>query len=296
LGLNARDVTLNLLAALPGVRAPLRRLRDRGRATGPTPEARARLALERLDIRIAFIGRERLQGAEILEIGSGTDFCLALLLIRAGARRVVNVEIDRYGFRDDPEPYRALVRLAGEAGLEMSWPPKGLELLDGGRRVRPDPALVSLNLGLSAARIPEPDSRFDITLSLAVLEHVRPRELPPVARELHRLMRPGAVGFHRVDLVDHYTRGSEPFRFLRYSGAEYAWMFSHRGSSSNRFRLDDLERIFREAGFAEVGFTDVRRHEDRAQFESWRRGFHPDFRDRDADLLRALECMLVLRR
>jgi hypothetical protein len=296
MGLNARDVSLNLLAAIPGVRDPLRRLRDRKQATGLAPEERARLALERLATRIEFIGRDRLQGAKVLEIGSGTDFCLALLFLQAGARHVVNVEIDSYGFHDDPEPYQALVRLAGEAGMEMRWPPKGLHLLDGGRCVRPDPDLVSLHLGLSAAHIPEPDARFDVTLSLAMLEHVRPREVPVVARELHRLMRPGATGFHRVDLTDHYTHDSAPFRFLRFSEAEYRWMFSNRGSSSNRYRLDDLERIFREAGFAEVGFEDVRYHEDRAQFERWRREFHPDFRYRDAGMLRALACMLVLRR
>ena len=97
-------------------------------------------------------------------------------------------------------------------------------------------------------------------------------------------------------LFRSYTRFTEPFRFLRYSEAEYRWMYGNRGSSSNRLRVEDFERIFREAGFVEVRFEDVHRYEDAAQFARWEREFHPDFRGRDPEQLRAQDCLLVIRR
>jgi SAM-dependent methyltransferase len=289
MSIDPRELAINLLAAFPPLRAALRRIRDRDRAVDH--EAIVQVALDSLATRERFFG-SRLQDADVLEIGSGRSVCLALLLLARGARRVVNVEIDPYGVCLDPALYRLLVRRAGERGVAMSWPPLGLQSVDG-ERVEPDPSCFTLYLGRSAEHVPEADESFDITISLAVLEHVLPEAMPEVARELRRLTRRGGGGWHRVDLVDHFHRHDEPFRFLRWSERAYRWMYSNRGSASNRFRLSDLERIYRDAGF-DVSFEDVQRFEDVERFERWRAEFHPDFRDRDPDELRALQCMLVI--
>jgi hypothetical protein len=290
--LDPREVVLNALAACSPVRDPLRLLRDR---RPPDLERLVEIALASLATRREFLGDERIHGASILEIGSGRDACLALLFLAMGARRVVNVEIDPFGFVDDARLYQMLVERAVQAGVRMSWPPEGLVGAADGGRVRLDPSRIVLELGRSAVSIPEPDASFDVTLSLAVLEHVRPADMPPVAGELYRLMRPGAMGCHRIDLVDHYTRTTEPFRFLKFSDREYRLMYGNRGSSSNRLRVDDFERIFRAAGFADVRVEEVHRHEDAAQFERWRQSFHADFRERDPEMLRAKDCLLVIR-
>jgi hypothetical protein len=118
----------------------------------------------------------------------------------------------------------------------------------------------------------------------------------PIARSLFDMTRPGGVGYHRIDLEDHYFRKTNPFRFLELSPIEYAMMYSNRGSSSNRLRTDDIERIFRVAGWEDVEFSDVVRFPDDERFEELRRRFHPDFRNRDRDMLRATSVMLCLRR
>jgi SAM-dependent methyltransferase len=288
-----REVVLNLLAGLSPLVDPLRRLRDRNRPHDYARQVRA--TLDRLRVRRAFLGDERIRGAALLEVGSGREFGLALLLLALDARRVVNVEIEPYRFIDDAAFYRALVEAAAAEGLSIGWPPRGL-LPRGAAAVAPDTALVTLYLGRSAAAIPEPDGSIDVSFSVAVLEHVRLSDMPAVARELARLTRPGGTGIHRVDFVDHYHRHDDPFRFLRLSHREYEWMYSNRYSYSNRLRMDDFERIFRAAGFAEARFENVTRHEDVAEFERWRCGFHPSLRDRDPDMLRARSAMLVLRR
>jgi SAM-dependent methyltransferase len=248
-------------------------------------------------VRRRWIGDERIRGACLLEIGSGTEFCLAVLLLATGARRIVNVEIDSYRFINSAALYQRLVeRAAEETDLAISWPPAGLIIENDGATVRPDPQLITLHLGRSAAIVPEPDGSVDVTFSVAVLEHVRGKAMRHVARELYRLTRQGGVGYHSVDLADHYSRLTDPFRFLRLTPLEYQLMYSHRGSSSNRLRIDDIEAIYRDSGFSEVDRTDVRVYHDRDRFETWRREFRPEFRDRDPEMLRALHFMLVVKK
>ncbi len=294
MNLQAREVALNWLAGFAPVRNRLRRVRDRQEPVDLMATARA--TLDRLEVRRRFLGDDRIKGAELLEIGSGREFGLGILLLALGARRVVNVEIDAHGFRFDEAFYRQLVSEAQKTGLAIAWPPAGLIPSGEKGRVAPDPNRLTLNLGKSASSVREPDASFDVTFSVAVFEHVRRHEVLPVLRELHRVTRPGGVGYHRIDLADHYYRHDDPFRFLRLSAREYDWMYSNRGSSSNRFRIDDFEPLARQAGFAEVRFEEIVDHPDQVEFDRWRASFHPDFRHRDPRLLRAISCMMVLQR
>ena len=128
------------------------------------------------------------------------------------------------------------VERAASDGIPIEWPPAGLTVESDGS-VRPDGERSVLYLGKSAEKIPEPDGSFVVTFSVAVLEHVGRDAMLPVARELFRLTRPGGVGYHRVDLVDHYYRRTDPFRFLRMTRRQYDLMYGRRGSSSNRMRF-----------------------------------------------------------
>lgn len=292
--LKPRDVALNWLAGFAPLRDRLRRIRDRRKPVDL--DATVRSTLNRLEVRRQFLGDARIKGAELLEIGSGREFGLGVLLLALGAKRVVNVEIDAHGFILGAKYYRLLVDKAREAGLALEWPPPGLVPVTTHDRVEADPRLLSLHLGRSARSVPEPDSSFDVTFSVAVFEHVRKHDVLPVLRELHRVTRPGGMGYHRIDLVDHYHRRADPFRFLRLSSREYDWMYSNRGSSSNRLRMDDFEALARQAGLADVRFEDIQYHEDEAEFGRWVTSFHPDFRLRDPSILRATSCMLVFKR
>ena len=292
--LELREVLLNRLGAVRPIARALRRARLLLR-----PADRERIvdsSFKRLEMRRQLLGDERIRGASLVEIGSGSEFCLALLLLALGARRVVNVEIYADGFRRDAGLYRLLVERAVARGLPISWPPPGLLVEPGGRVVRPDPARIALHLGVSAAAIPEMDQSADLTFSVAVLEHVLREHMPAVAHDLYRVTRPGGTGYHRVDLVDHYHRQDDPFRFLRFSAREYDSMYRNRLSYSNRYRLDDLERIFRQAGFSHVGFESVERYPDQEEFNRRLGTFDPEFRERDPEMLRVRTCVLVLAR
>jgi len=89
------------------------------------------------------------------------------------------------------------------------------------------------------------DASFDLVVSNAVLEHVV--DLPAACRALARVTRPGAVNSHQVDFRDH-ADFSRPLEFLTIGDrAMSAGMARRRG---NRLRVSEVERLFRDAGFA----------------------------------------------
>lgn len=289
-----RDVMLNVLARLRPVATPLRRLRERTK--GYDLDRQVNYTIEMLRVRQAFMGADLIRGATMMEIGSGQTFGLALLLLGLGAKRIINVEIAHYRFIDDITFYRTLIERAAAQGLPVSWPPRGIIVNPDGKTVKPDPAYITMYLGKSAATIAEPDQSVDVTFSVAVFEHIRPEAMRSVISELARLTRPGGRGFHRIDMADHYYRKTEPYRLLNLSQRDYERMYSHRFSYSNRFRTDDFERFFREQGFSEVRFDDIKGPPNEANFDRWRQRFHPDFSSRPTEVLRALSAMLILTR
>jgi hypothetical protein len=117
----------------------------------PDDERIVQEVLDRFRVRRATMG-DRIPGGDVLEIGSGREFGLAILLAHLGARRVVNVEIEPHGFIRSSAFYRLLVERARCECPGITWPPDGV--IEEGSRVRPDPGRITLHLGCSAAEIP----------------------------------------------------------------------------------------------------------------------------------------------
>jgi hypothetical protein len=144
--------------------------------------------------------------------------------------------------------------------------------------------------------------RFDLCLSVDVLEHVPPPLLADLLGAIHASAAPGAAGVHWVDFRDHFTMGFLADRkrsylnYRRYAAA-YWQRFVREGDFSyvNRLMPSDVERAMRESGF-EVAC----RHVDR-----WERDglpipiedIDPAFRDGyDAEELRMLYVGYCLRK
>jgi SAM-dependent methyltransferase len=97
----------------------------------------------------------------------------------------------------------------------------------------------------SLAQIPSETVSF--CFSNAVLEHIPRNEFETLARELYRLLKPGGVSIHRVDLSDHLGGGLNNLRF-----SEKLWegnLFRRSGFYTNRLRFGELLQLFRGAGF-----------------------------------------------
>jgi SAM-dependent methyltransferase len=92
-----------------------------------------------------------------------------------------------------------------------------------------------------------PDGSVDFLFSNATLEHVRDPEAG--IRESQRVLRPGGVTAHQIDLRDHRDF-SRPLAFLAHGDEEWRRLSGEgRFDHLNRWRLSDFTGAFARAGF-----------------------------------------------
>jgi SAM-dependent methyltransferase len=182
---------------------------------------------ERLGVGAGFVG---------LELGPGDTVSSALLARVAGASRCYLVDVAPFAVRE-LEPYRALAGYLHDPELAAADSfDQLLERTGGDYRTEGLASLRSL-----------PAASVDFAWSHAVLEHVRRDEFDETARELRRVVRPGGVVSHRIDLRDHLADGLHSLRF-----PERVWessLFRRSGFYTNRLRCSELLASFERAGF-----------------------------------------------
>lgn len=172
----------------------------------------------------------------IMEMGPGDAVSTALLASKAGAAATVLIDAGDFATKD-MSYYRAL---AQELGLLL--PPdlsfeQMLARLDCTR----------LTEGLGAWRSVT-DNSVDFVFSHAVLEHVRRVEFAPTMAEMYRVLKPGALASHNIDLKDHVGGRLNNLRFSPELW-EQDWFAARSGFYTNRLRPSELLALFADAGF-----------------------------------------------
>lgn len=188
-------------------------------------------------------GRSGLAGGAaftVLELGPGDSLATALIAAAHGASRTYLVDVGDFA-GTDPAVYRRLARELAARGHPPPAPEFNTvrEMLDStGARY--------LTTGLQAfAQIPS--GSVDLVFSHSVLEHVRREEMADTLREMRRLLRPGGVASHNIDLRDHLGGALDHLRFSRRIWE--APLMANSGFYTNRFRHGELMEMFRNAGF-----------------------------------------------
>jgi SAM-dependent methyltransferase len=217
--------------------------------------------------------QDRLGGKTVLELGPGDSISTAIIAAAYGARAIL-VDSGNY-VRADVAPYRELQRVLAEKGL----PAPSVD-------DRADVAAILdrcgaryLTQGLQSLAQVETAS-VDMIFSHAVLEHVRRREFLQTMQECRRILKPGGVCSHQVDLRDHLGGALNNLRF-----SDQLWeseFFARSGFYTNRISFGQMPSLFSQAGFS-VELSDVRRW---SSLPTPRRRLAPQFRQvPDEDLL-----------
>jgi SAM-dependent methyltransferase len=196
-------------------------------------------------------GATPIVGARLVEIGPGHTLGVALSLIVAGASRVAAVDTVRYAAsQPDPRSFTELLRRATEAGLVNSADVTDPEAELARAVARLEYRVVD---GREAWRFPEQSE--DIVYSFSVLEHVR--DLRGLLEESARVLRPGGLSIHTIDLRDHYNlgRGENWLEFLEFEDRQWERMTSARSAWCNRMRAPELRALFAET-FELVEFSE----------------------------------------
>ena len=258
-----RHIAQNLLmAAGPVRRAALRRhrtgmVRDPGRVCATLRD----LCLLLCDAGLSF------KDVRLLELGPGQTPDLLFCALLLGAHSSLGLDVNPYLSERVRcvGPYEEVTRELLNMAVQKKHPfpyPINTERFQG---VDAIPADVLDVRQYDGRTFPLADCSRDVIWSRSVLEHVK--DPVGVVREMSRVLVPGGVMCHIIDLRDHTTlsTGSDWLRFLRYPRGVWDMMTSNRSTWSNRVRCSHWERIFKAAGFDTV----VIRRE--------RHAFHPAF-------------------
>lgn len=179
-------------------------------------------------------------GFVCMEIGPGDTLFSALIAHSMGASRTYLIDAGRYA-RQDLSPYLAMQAYLSNLGRGTQWEEAAdLEALLEQCRARYD------DQGLSSLDA-LPDACVDWIWPNAVLEHIRRGEFLPYMRALRRILKPGGVCSHRVDLRDHLGGALNNLRFSERFW-ERDWV-AKSGFYTNRIGLAEMCRLFDQAGF-----------------------------------------------
>jgi SAM-dependent methyltransferase len=255
--------------------APLRWLARRFHQTGAMDDPDIVVDRAVRVVEAARTGATPIADARLVEIGPGHSLGVALSLLLVGAARVDTVDTVRYATsQPDPRSFTELWRRATEAGL-----------VDATDDVEPEAELARASARLEYQvvdgrnRWPFPEQSKDIVYSFSVLEHVR--DLRGLLEESARVLRPGGLSIHTIDLRDHYNLGPDEnwLEFLEFEDRQWERMTSARFAWCNRMRAPELRALFAEF-FELVQFTedacDLPDGFDRRRFASRFQGFELD--------------------
>lgn len=191
----------------------------------------------------------RLRGKTILELGPGDSIASAIIAAAHGAHAIL-VDTGRF-VRADIAPYLELGRALNARHLTAPVL-SGCQDID---EILARCAARYMTKGVDSLRQIE-GGTVDLIFSQAVLEHVRKREFVEAMRECRRVLRPGGICSHQVDLRDHLGGALNNLRFR-----ERTWeseFFATSGFYTNRISYSEMQHLFRQAGFV-VDIIGVRR-------------------------------------
>jgi SAM-dependent methyltransferase len=220
--------------------------------------------------------------ARVVELGPGDSLATAVLAHAVGAEAIL---IDAGDFATgEPAHYRSLAEASGaEATVRAVAQARDRQAMlaaVGGRYE---------TCGL-AALAAVPNASVDLVFSNAVLEHVARSEVACLFRETARVLRPGGIASHGIDLHDHLGGGLNHLRFSarRWEGG----FFRNSGFYTNRLPFSAYIEAARAAGLA-IEIPWLRGWQVQPQADE---AIHPDERHVLADERRIAAFGLILRK
>lgn len=201
-----------------------------------------------------WLGRN-LTGATVVEIGSGWQPMVPILLSLAGAR-VYMADLHRLMRLDT---FRAALEAIRENRDEIaSRLGIAVDAIDQAARECSDKEERMHELRLTylapcdCRRLPFPDGSIDIVTSRTVLEHVPPRVVAAIFHEARRILRPGGLMLHDIDHSDHWShrdRRLSAVNFLQYPDWLFRLTCANPQNYQNRLRHSEYLGMLRNAGF-----------------------------------------------
>lgn len=236
-----------------------------------------------------------IEGALVMEVGTGWRLDLPIGLYLCGARRIVTCDLNRYLVKSlalDTVRY-VCENVEKIRGIFSSVDPVMLERRLGalGRVSSIDELFATAGIEYHApcdcAHTGFQDRTIDVHYSYTVFEHIPGPTLEAILQEANRLLSDHGVAYHHIDLSDHYAQVDPSItqvNFLQFSDADWRRYAGTSWSYHNRLREDEYRCLFHRVPQDVVYW---KAHRDERSLETLRNGFPlaPQYRDKPAEVL-----------
>jgi SAM-dependent methyltransferase len=194
----------------------------------------------------------KLEGKVVLELGPGDSISTSLMAHAHGARSIL---VDAGDFmKKDVKTYNDLAKNLVTLGYKMPKITPEMTFNDILQVAKSE----YLTQGLISLRS-IPTHSVDFIFSQAVLEHLRKFEFQEIMVELRRILKPGGISSHQVDLRDHLGGALNNLCF-----SEKLWesdFFVKSGFYTNRIQFVNMVDMFKKTDF-NVNVTHISRWEE----------------------------------
>jgi hypothetical protein len=201
-----------------------------------------------------------IQGARVMEVGTGWRMDLPLGLYLCGAETVHTYDTHQYArpslVMRSVEYIRAnRARILEE--LSSKSPAREMERrLDALCRVQNtagllETTMIQYHAPTDAAATGLPSGSVDIQLSYTVFEHIPGPVLEQILTEANRVLSDRGATIHHIDLSDHFFQvdpNITAINFLQYTDAEWGRYAGNQWAYHNRLRVHDYKEIYQRSG------------------------------------------------
>lgn len=252
-----------------------------------TLEEKITLAARRTDLFLKFGGGIPLNEAHFLEFGAGWDMLGPLTMYALGVQKQTLLDITshlRFELINNAL-YRLRNRIDRFKEITGREPLLFLRGDVQSKRDLHDKFGIDYNAPLDAARTGLQDDSIDFISTNSTLEHVSALELPLVMKESFRILKPGGLICHFIDMKDHYSYFDSSIRkynFLKFS--ESGWkIFNSPLQYQNRLRLPDYQSLIKNTGF-EIIYEEIEKASEKELSELRLIKIHPDFKNHFSEI------------
>lgn len=204
-------------------------------------------------------GNGDLKGKKVLELGTGWYPIVPVCFFLAGAERITTLDITPFL---TPGKVRQalceLVRLQASGRLQsfVRIDPARWQIVEGlskGSETDLKAILATMYIDYlvkDARNLPLEDHSVDFITSNNTFEHIYPGILEDILKEFKRVLKPGGMMSHFIDMSDHFAHLDPTitiYNFLRFSGRQWS-RIDNSIQPQNRWRISHYRALYGKLG------------------------------------------------